>query len=425
MNQSTKTTEILRLGLSESELIQSTLGLVDEDSVEVDSAIELLAAVTFSSITEPGDQMMGLLIERLGRVETLNLLVSGFEVNGIMSLLKEVKDDFESKVGDLRKTLSDSRERWLPRLNQRETFKILSHCQQFGIKAVLPEEQLWPKGLNDLGNNAPRIIYVLGNKSILSGCRQSVSVVGSRNATSYGLKITEGLVGAFSEIGWGTVSGGALGIDANAHTTSLEQGIQTVAVMAGGVDWFYPKQNMPLFIELRKDNAIISELPPGVSPTRWRFLQRNRLIAALTPVTVVVEAALRSGAIKTANDALLLDRELFAVPGPIDSLTSQGTNELINSGKAKPISSPQDLIQRITGDEKQEISENVDYLSANQTRALDALRAGSLTNEELRLSSGLTEHEAEAALMSLQSRRLVERNNSKWLSSSSRASCIV
>jgi DNA processing protein len=415
MSVPTQITELTRLGLTESQLVNATLGLTVSQSVEVDPAFELLAAVTFSSITEPGDQMMGLLIERFGRVKLLALLVAGFEVNKIMHLLRDDKDELESKVGDLQSTLSDSRERWLPRLNQNSTFKILNFCQQAGIKVVVPEDTLWPKGLDDLGNNSPRIIYVLGNSSILDKTRQSVSVVGSRSATAYGLKITENFVAALSEIGWGTVSGGALGIDTSAHLSSLRNYSSTIAVMAGGLDRFYPKQNLEFFEQLQKTNAIISELPPGVSPTRWRFLQRNRLIAALTPATLVVEAALRSGAIKTANDALLLDRELFAVPGAIDSLTSQGTNELITSGKAQLISSPRDLIQRITGQVVEDNQRSNNYLTANQTRALDALREGSQTMKDLKVNSGLTGHEAEVALTTLENRNLVTRSSLGWV----------
>ena len=415
MSESFQTTEFLNLGISESELISITKGLITKNQFEIEAAIELIASVSFSSITEPGDQMMGLLIEVLGRKETLALLVAGFDVNKIMELLSPHKDELESRVGNLYATLSDSKERWLPRLKQKNTFQILSHCQSRGIKVVLPEDANWPRGLDDLGNNAPRILYVLGDESILRRTQRSVSVVGSRQATEYGLRVTEEIVSSLSKCGWGTVSGGALGIDTGVHLTSLRNRGSTIAVMAGGVDWFYPRQNAELFLEIQKQNLIMSELPPGVSPTRWRFLQRNRLIAALTPATVVIEAALRSGAIKTANDALLLDRGLFALPGAIDSLTSQGTNELITSGKAQLITSTRDLIQQITGEISQEQQARQNYLTANQTRALDALKLGPQSNQELKMNSGLTEYEAETSLTSLETRGMVMRSGSSWL----------
>jgi DNA processing protein len=415
MRENSTTLDPRGLNISEAELLAATGNFINDNQFGSGRAVELLAAATFSYLTEPGDRMMGFLIENLGRTKTLQLLINGFDVPKISQLLKSERDDIEVSVGDLIGTLWDSRERWLPRLNQKAILKIFDQCLSTGIKIVLPEDNYWPVGLDDLGHNAPRILYLLGDESKLPFAKNSVSIVGSRQATSYGLEVTENLVAALSKSGRGTVSGGAVGIDTATHRGSLKNGSPTIAVMAGGLDLLYPKINNPLFLDIKKENTIMSELPPGVAPTRWRFLQRNRLIAALSPTTVVVEAAIRSGATKTANDALLLDRELWAVPGAITTLTSQGTNELITSGKAKALTSVEDFLGGKVSRPKELAFSSNDWLTASETRAADALRVRPMALEELKRVSGLTQFEAESALKELENKRMVKSLGSIWM----------
>jgi DNA processing protein len=166
--------------------------------------------------------------------------------------------------------------------------------------------------------------------------------------------------------------------------------------MAGGLDRKYPKANFELFDQIKQEGALVSELPPGVAPTRWRFLQRNRLIAALTSTTVVVEAGYRSGSIRTANNALELDRELYAVPGPLGSNSSTGTNSLIGQGKAVALF---DLDLFASGTPA--FAQN-QYESAEAKRAHDAIREiGSPTSIEISKAAGLTVSELGFALHEL------------------------
>jgi DNA processing protein len=252
------------------------------------------------------------------------------------------------------------------------------------------------------------MLFIDGKSRKLSDLAQGVSIVGSRACTSYGKQVTNCLVQQLAAASRPTVSGGAVGIDACAHQASVEQKLETIAVMAGGLDRKYPRANFPLFEKIKFQGALISELPPGVAPTRWRFLQRNRLIAALTRTTVIVEAGVRSGSIRTANNAMELDRELYAVPGSVLAGTSAGTNALIADGKAQVL---HDLQLFATGNQEQFFQAAE---SALAKRARDAIREiGYPTRPEIAKVAGLTGAEVSLALHELTTQNLViqDRNN--------------
>jgi DNA processing protein len=253
--------------------------------------------------------------------------------------------------------------------------------------------------LNDLEEGAPALIFAQGNYKLLGRLAKAVSIVGSRACTEYGAKVTAKLV---SEIAFHkrlTVSGGATGIDSHVHSHSLRNSLPTVAVMAGGLDRKYPSSNSKLFQAIARNGVLIAELAPGVAPTRWRFLQRNRLIAAITPTTVVIEAGIRSGSIRTANNAIELDRELFAVPGPLTSASSAGTNSLIAEGKAKALIDTKLITSEVIEPAR------FQYGSALLIRAQDALRdLRQATGEQIAKAAGLTSFELKLALEELKAR---------------------
>ena len=365
-----------------------------------DRALALAAAGTISMVTEPGDGMAGALSRSLGPVELIELLIEGLETKSVLSRLYaagELESCRQTFV-DLEETLADSRQRWLPRLSKSRLEHLFTQSSALNLKLVLPEQDQWPRGLDDLQDSAPSVLFVDGDPRVLSNLNDAVSIVGSRAASPYGLQVTKRLVTELSKVSRATVSGGAIGIDAQVHSTSVEHNLPTVAVMAGGLDRKYPKANFPLFTSIREGGALISELPPGVAPTRWRFLQRNRLIAALTPTTVVIEAGTRSGSIRTANNAIELDRELLAVPGSILSGTSGGTNGLVAENKALPLC---DLRQFATG--KVETSSHK-LQSALASRAQDAIReVGYPSEAQIASVAGLTDYEVKLALIELES----------------------
>ena len=373
-----------------------------------DRALALVSAGAIAMVTEPGDRMAGALARSLGRLELVELMIDGLETAPVLSAL-QAAGELEScrhSFGDLESTLADSRQRWLPRLSKSRLEHLFTQSATLNLQLVTAEDNHWPTGLDDLQDSAPAMLFIQGS-SQLKDLSHAVSIVGSRTASPYGLQVTNRLVSELAQVARPTVSGGAIGIDAQVHTKSVELDLPTVAVMAGGLDRKYPKSNFALFTRIKQRGALISEMPPGVAPTRWRFLQRNRLIAALTPTTVVVEAGIRSGSIRTANNALELDRELLAVPGSIFSNTSLGTNGLIADNKAAPLC---DLREFATGKEE---NDNAISESALAKRAHDAVRElGYPTESQIAKVAGLTHSELKQALTELVETNLVLQDHS-------------
>ncbi|MFT3943217.1 MAG: DNA-processing protein DprA [Ancrocorticia sp.] len=219
--------------------------------------------------------------------------------------------------------------RWCGRLDSEVFERDVERSAKLG-GFLMPGDPLWPQSLMDLGEVRPLGLWYHGNPEILRGL--SLAIVGSRDATEYGLRIATDFAYEFAEQGVVIVSGGAFGIDAAAHRGALAAGGKTVVVLAGGVDRPYPRQNASLFGEvLAAGGVIVSESPPGAQSLRHRFLARNRIIAGLSIATVVAEAPVRSGAISTARHALGIGRQVGAVPGPITSPRSAGCHMLMRS----------------------------------------------------------------------------------------------
>jgi DNA processing protein len=380
-----------------------------ETGYSKDRALELAAAGCISMITEPGDRMAGALARCLGKLALVELLIEGLSTRDVVKALQDCGhlDSSRQSFGDLEGTLADSRQRWLPRLSKSRLEHLFSQSASLNLQLLTHEDSNWPAGLDDLQDSAPAMLFVEGDPAMLSKLSQAVSIVGSRAASPYGLQVSSSLVSHLAEVSRATVSGGALGIDAQVHRSSIELKLPTLAVMAGGMDRKYPNANFTLFKQVIDHGALLSEMPPGVAPTRWRFLQRNRLIAALTPTTVVIEAGIRSGSIRTANNALELSRELYAVPGSVLSGTSLGTNALIADNKALAMC---DLKQFATGIVSTPIQQ---MESAIAKRAQDAIRESHFpTRYEVAKLAGLTLAESEIAIGELTAQDKVIENRS-------------
>jgi DNA processing protein len=386
--------------LSDLELIELTHSF-QQGTYSRKRALDLVAAATISIVTEPGDRMAGALAKSLGTQGLLALLIDGFEPSRVLKAVNQASaaDYLADVFGDLPGTISDSRQRWLPRFSKQAIVNLFQRAKQLDLSLLLQGDDDWPIGLNDLEEGAPALIYVQGNYKLLGGLAKAVSIVGSRACTEYGVKVTTKLVSELAFHKRPTVSGGATGIDSQVHSHSLRNSLPTVAVMAGGLDRMYPSSNSKLFQTIARKGVLIAELAPGVAPTRWRFLQRNRLIAALTPTTVVVEAGIRSGSIRTAHNAIELDRELFAVPGPLTSASSAGTNSLIAEGKAKALIDTKLITSNVI--EQARFQDG----SALMVRAQDALRdLRQATVEQIAKAAGLTLFELNLALEELKAR---------------------
>jgi DNA processing protein len=223
--------------------------------------------------------------------------------------------------------------------------QVRDELEKSGITYLIPEDIDWPAQLNDLA--VPPIgLFVKGNIEVLS--RQSLAIVGTRNPTPYGIRAAQEFAAGFVDREWAIVSGGAYGIDSAAHKGALVAEGVTIAVTASGLDIPYPAGNQRLFEEIIENGAIITEYLPGVLARPHRFLVRNRLIAALSKATLVVEAAFRSGSLRTARDAAELARPVMAIPGPITAPTSEGCHRLIGERSAELVTSIADAHELIT-----------------------------------------------------------------------------
>jgi DNA protecting protein DprA len=217
--------------------------------------------------------------------------------------------------------------------------------EKSGAQFITPESTNWPPSLNDL-NAAPIGLVVKGDLSALS--ERSLAIVGTRNPTPYGVRIAGDFAAGFVDREWNIVSGGAYGIDSAAHKGALIAEGRTIAVLATGIDVAYPAGNARLFAEIAENGALVSEVLPGAHAIPSRFLTRNRIIAALSQATLVVEAAFRSGSLRTARDAAELMRPVMAIPGPISAPTSEGCHRLIGERAAEIVTSVTDAIELIS-----------------------------------------------------------------------------
>jgi DNA processing protein len=261
----------------------------------------------------------------------------------------------------------------------------------------------YPRELNDLAH-PPRELYTIGRSSALSLPR--VAIVGTRNSTAYGERITRTLTRALVRGGVSIVSGMARGIDAAAHRTALEEGGNTIAVLGTGVDVPYPVGHRQLHRTIADHGLVLSENHPGMKAAQGAFPKRNRIIAALAPVTIVVEAGFRSGALNTASQAIELGRVVAAVPGPIDSDQSRGSNQLLRDG-AVLIAAPEDALT-LLGVSLPRVSPPPPLLPESEQKVWDAIAEGFVETDSLPASTGLTMAECLAAITSLEIIGLVE-----------------
>lgn len=282
------------------------------------------ARVALSRIVEPETVWLRQAVEADGAVEALDRLVSNPEGH---------EGAYAERIANLD---LDAARRVLDRL---------------AVRVLVPGDLEWPLGLDQL-ENPPLCLYARGECE-MSVAEGSVAVVGSRAATAYGLSVAADLGEGLVSRGVTVVSGAAFGIDAAAHRGALAGGGPTIAVLARGLDRAYPQAHEGLLREVANHGAVVGELPPGWAPYRQRFLARNRLIAAMSVGTVVVEAGLRSGSLNTAKEARRLVRHLAAVPGPVTSVQSAGCHQLVRDKGATLVTDAAevlDLMGRLTLD---------------------------------------------------------------------------
>ncbi|WP_399552462.1 DNA-processing protein DprA [uncultured Cellulomonas sp.] len=293
---------------------------------------DVVARATWSALVEPGDAVAGVLVDLLGAGPALGWVRSAVRDGPDLEQVERLHGPL---VDADRRRLGRSVERWAARLPDCDPGRDLERLDRIGGTLLVPGDQRWPTALDDLGAEAPFCLWVRGAADLGAALERSAAVVGSRAATSYGERVAFDLADGLSSAGVRVVSGGAYGIDAAAHRGAVARDGRTVVVLAGGVDRAYPAGNARLLeAVVGAGGALVSEVPTGSLPTKSRFLQRNRLIAAAGRATVVVEAAWRSGAMSTAHHAARLLRPVGAVPGPVTSMASAGCHRLLREGVA-------------------------------------------------------------------------------------------
>ena len=391
--------------------LRNLLPNVDQDNLE-----ENFARSAWSVICEPGDGFAGFLISRMGAPAALEAEIQAVTSKELKSkLFAHGADSAElDAFGAFEKLHAEARERWRPRLNLERIRTALFKINKVGGFVMTPADPDWPKQLEDLARHAPFALWVRGSREALRQLDRSISIVGSRGATSYGEFATDAMVSALVPKGFSIVSGGAYGIDGIAHRSTLALRGNTVAVMAGGLDKFYPSGNNDLLMRITQTGAVISEVPPGTIPSKWRFLQRNRLISALGQATLVVEANWRSGALNTVKHSEQLERPIYAVPGPITSPKSAGTNKLISENRAQLVIDGNDLLEQLGENVRVTSQVELDGLGAIEKRVLDAIGFDFLEIAEICSSAGLTRDEARFGLSSLELDGLVLRRDNTW-----------
>lgn len=236
----------------------------------------------------------------------------------------------------------------------REAEKEIQKAHREGIAIITWDDQAYPELLRNI-HNPPVLLYVKGDPTLLGYA--GLGIVGARAATSYGLKIAEDFAFLLAERGLTVFSGLALGIDTAAHQGALKAKGKTVAVLGNGLDIVYPSQNIKLFDKIAAKGALVSEYPLGTKPDGFRFPARNRIISGLSLGVLVTEAAQRSGSLITANLALEQGREVFAVPGRIDSAKSAGAHRLVQEG-AKLVHTVGDILEELQLDEERPAGES-------------------------------------------------------------------
>jgi len=287
----------------------------------------------------------------------------------------------------------------------------LEKLASLGAQAISFDDPAYPTLLRQIADPPP-VIYISGKKELL--LKDSVAMVGSRAATVYGRRTAYSLAENLTRFSLLVVSGLALGIDAEAHRGCLAAGGETIAVLGCGLDIVYPRQNRDLYQEISDQGVLVSEYPLGTQPEGFRFPARNRIIAGLSKGVVVVEAAKRSGSLITAQLALDYGREVFAVPGQVDSHKSAGAHWLLQQG-AKLVQRVEDIIDEFPGGTAPQVAAThseekgrVAYLEPDAEKLLSLIEPYPRTRDQLLDNSGLSPARMSELLLFLELEELVE-----------------
>lgn len=358
--------------------------------------------VALSAVVEPGNRELGELVRWNGPSGAIDKIVNG-------EASAQLADAMAARLGGP------------PHLASVRAFgeRLLGEATRLGVRLVCPGDDEWPAQVRDLvrisrdktgfhvnrDTDPPLALWVRGPHRLDEALARSVAVVGARAASEYGVYVATDLAHGLAERGWTVVSGGALGIDGAAHRAALAAGGCTVAVLACGVDRPYPASHTTLFEQIGEEGLVVSEWPPDSSPHRIRFLIRNRVIAAASAGTVMVEAALRSGARQTLGRARMLGRPALVVPGPVTSAMSVGCHEELRTEGSRAVASVDHVIEEVgrIGADLAPLPEHParphDHLDPLAQQVLDGVPARRFhTAEQIAAAAGVSGRDARRSL---------------------------
>lgn len=370
----------------------------------------LLAELQWQMLSEPGDTLAGQLVRLIGPEQLLEEL----KRPNVQSIWTEYCTKTDP---DLVPFVETAVQRMRLRLNRIDLAAAVGRAAAFDFEPVAVSDfPILERQFLDLGPAAPRVLWLAGNPQAAEST--ALGVVGSRQCSNYGVAVVRGVVDRLTD-SQSVVSGGAIGIDAAAHRAAIENGIPTVSYLAGGPDRLYPSANLPLFQSIKQSGgALIAECAPGTPPGKWRFLQRNRLIAAHSRVLLVAECGYRSGARNTARIAGEIGRAVYAAPGPVTASASAGCNLMIAQGTAECMADFDEPVDALTGTITKE--ENLRWRPANERRVLDELDEQGQTLDDIAFRAGLSHRETAKALESLEERHEAKKQAALWVLKRSR-----
>jgi DNA processing protein len=255
-------------GVQEAVAAQLVRAVAGED-LDRSALEERFARAAWTGIAEPGDGVAGILVGSLGPARALTALIDRVPPNQLAADAAMVGGQLGTD--DLTEALA----RWHPRLKSALALLALRQAGRYGMRLLIPGDPAWPDGLADLGPHGPLALWGRGDVAALDRMPRSISLVGARAATGYGEHVAMEASAGLVDRGFAIVSGAAYGIDGMAHRAALASGGTTVAVLAGGLDRFYPSGHEALLTRIVESGLVLSEVPPGTPPTKWRFLQRK------------------------------------------------------------------------------------------------------------------------------------------------------
>ena len=311
----------------------------------------------------------------------------------------DLYDNFDQVKEQVAQILTPKEMAHLEQSAKQNLNRIIEGYEKDNIKIVTICSDYYPEILNEV-ENPPFCLYCKGNIELLN--TKCIAVVGTRKISDYGKVVTSMFCKEFVRAGLTIVSGMALGVDAVAHNTVLENQGSTIAVMAGGFNHIYPTANFGLFKQICQNGLVVTEYPPNAEPLSYNFPVRNRIIAGLSEGVLITEAGLKSGALHTKNYAVDAGRDVFAIPGKITSSESEGTNMIIKQCQSALVTSPNEIFEALNIKIKENTKKAVQQLDITTTCILNYILAEKKTFQEIADFTKLSTRELNNKLMEMQ-----------------------